>query len=200
MVPLVSPPPGIYVATGPGSLTSWFLNALCPALAGGARLFWIDAGNSFNAYGAGYASRSLGADPRTVLSRISLARPFNLFQLATMVSRKAPALWRGEPIVLSDPFPMLYDEDVPIAEARRVFVSVLEGMRALPAVWMLLVVARRAPPGRDGWFQELAGRARGLASLQACGLEKTYGPNAVDHRADFASRGRGLEALPPRPS
>jgi len=153
-------PPGIYVATGPRSLPSCFLRALCPALKRGARLFWLDAGNSFDAYGASRAARALGLDPRAALRQVSIARPFNLFQLETMVRSKLPAKWRGEPVVLSDPLPMLYDEDVPFREARRVFCSVLAGMRALPAAWMVLAVDCRAPAGRERWLEEIVRLAK----------------------------------------
>lgn len=167
MVSVERPLPGVYVATGPNLLPSWFLSALCPALKHGTRIFWIDAGNRFNAYGASYACRGMGWDPRPVLANINLARPFNLFQLATMVRRKVPAIWRGEPVVVSDLFPLLYDEDVPAAEARRVFADVLDGLNALPAVWMILAVDRQAPAERIGWFPELARQAGGQARLEA---------------------------------
>ena len=169
MLPVDRPAPGLYVATGPGLLPAWFLSALCPALAHGARLFWVDAGNSFNAYGAGYAARALGCDPKAVLRRISLARPFNLFQLETMICRKLPAQWRGEPIVVADPFPMLYDEDVALKDARRVLSNVLRAMMELPAVWMILSVDRRPPRGREPWSRELLAQARGVAGLRALG-------------------------------
>ena len=169
MVPVDHPGPGLYVATGPRLLPAWFLSALCPALAHGTRLFWIDAGNSFDAYGAGYAARALGRDPKAVLRQVSLARPFNLFQLETMVCRKLPAQWRGEPVVVADPFPMLYDEDVAIHDARRVLTTVMSGMKALPAIWMILSVERQAPRGRERWPQELIAQASGVAGLRASG-------------------------------
>ena len=169
MVPADHPAPGLYVASGPGLLPAWFLSALCPALAHGTRLFWIDAGNSFDAYGAGYAARALGCDAKSVLRRVSLARPFNLFQLETMVCRKLRAQWRGEPVVMADPFPMLYDEDVDIRDARRVLTNVISGMKALPAIWMILNVERQAPQGRERWPQELISQARGVAGLRPLG-------------------------------
>ena len=159
-------PPGVYVALGPVNLPSWFLCALCPVLAMGRQVFWLDAGNRFDVHGASYAARSLGFDPRPLLARVRLARPFNLFQLETMVRRRLPDLWRGEPVVLADPFPMFYDEDVPLAEARRVARSVLEGMRLLPAPWLVLAVDRPAPKGREGWLGEMIRLAASVATLE----------------------------------
>ena len=142
---------------------------MCPALARQTGVFWIDAGNSFDAYGAAYAARALGREPASVLRQVRLARPFNLYQLETMILKKLPGERRNEPVVVSDPFAPLYDEDVPAAEARRVFSGVLEGMRSLPAIWLVLAVERPAPEGRQGWPAELARRASGSAFLRPSG-------------------------------
>jgi hypothetical protein len=179
--------PGRYVVSGPRDLTGRFLITLCPALLRGARVLWLDAGNSFNAYGLGYASRFFGANARTALSRVDLARPFNLYQLETMVKVKVPERWRGEPIVIADPMPLFYDEDVPVAAARRVLTRVLEGMEALPAVWLVLTTDREPPEGREGWEELLSKRAQGAMRF--------YGPNAADDRAEPSGGRSGLEAL-----
>ncbi len=179
--------PGRYSVSGPRDLTGRFLTALCPALLAGARVLWLDAGNSFNAYGLGYATRFFGANARAALARVELARPFNLYQLETMVKVKVPERWRGEPIVIADPMPLFYDEDVPVAAARRVLTRVLEGMSAVPAVWLVLTTDREAPAGREGWED--------LLSKNAHGAMRFYGSNVADDRAD-ASGGRGsVEAV-----
>ncbi len=180
-------PEGRYVVSGPRDLTGRFLTALCPALLNGMRVLWLDAGNSFNAYGLGYASRFFGTDSRAALAHVDLARPFNLYQLETMVKVKVPQRWRGEPIVISDPMPLFYDEDVPIAAARRVFTHILEAMTALPAVWLVLAVDRQPPKGREGWEEQLSRCARGEMRF--------YGTNTSDDSSDAASRRRGLETL-----
>jgi len=163
------PAPGLYLARGPRAMPAWFLSAFVPALAGGGTVFWLDAGNCFDAHGASYSSRRAELDPRRILSRVSLARPFNLFQLETMVLKKLPALWRGEPIVVSDPMPLFYDEDVPAAEARRVLERVRAGMEALPAAWLLLAVEHPAPAGRERWLEDWTRGARARARLRRRG-------------------------------
>ncbi|NNN05335.1 MAG: hypothetical protein HKL90_05495 [Elusimicrobia bacterium] len=179
--------PGHYVVSGPRELPARFLTALCPTLLRGARVLWLDAGNSFNAYGLGYAARFCGADARAALARVELARPFNLYQLETMVKVKVPERWRGEPVVIADPMPLFYDEDVPEAAARRVLTRVLEGMAALPAVWLVLAVDRPAPAGRESWQRHMISCAQGEMRF--------YGQDIADDRAD-APGGRGsVEAL-----
>ena len=179
LVPADPPAPGLYLAAGPRLLPSWFLSALLPALGRGGRVFWIDAGNDFNAYGASYAARSLGYDPKPLLARVSLARPFNLYQLRTMVCGTLPKAWRGEPVVVSDPMGLFYDEDVPAADAKRVFDGFLRGMKSLAAVWLVLSVERKAPEGRAAWAGELARQAQGAANLRPAGpawlLERARG-------------------------
>ncbi len=186
-LPVEKLPPGTYVASGPGDLTGRTLTALCPALVRGARVLWLDANNGFNAYGAGYATRCLGADARAALANVSLARPFNLYQLETMVKVKVPEAWRGEPVVIADPMPLFYEADVPAAAARRVLTRVLEGMALLPAPWIVLMKDREAPPERLGWENEFTRHAKGFMRF--------YGTNFADDRADVPGRGRSLEAL-----
>ncbi len=179
--------PGRYAVSGPRDLCGRFLTALCPALLRGMGVLWLDAGNSFNAYGLGYAARFCGADARAALARVALARPFNLYQLETMVKVKVPERWRGEPVVIADPLPLFYDEDVPAAAARRVLARVLEGMALLPAAWVVLAADRAAPAGREGW-DELWGRG-------ARGATRFYGPNSADDRAEPSGGRERLEAF-----
>ncbi|MDD5629692.1 MAG: hypothetical protein PHU21_11545 [Elusimicrobia bacterium] len=161
---------GVYTALGDRLLPSWFLRSLVPALGQGLRVFWIDAGNSFDAYGLGRSARASGLDPGRVLSRIQLARPFNVFQLQTMVRTRLPALWRGEPVVLSDPLGPFYDEDLSDAEAGRAWEGLRAGLRGLGAAWLVLAVLRRRPEGRRDVLQALVESSDRLARLGPEGL------------------------------
>jgi hypothetical protein len=184
---LVDLKPGRYVVSGPGDVPGRFLTALCPALLTGGRVLWLDANNDFNAHGAGYATRCLGADARAALANIQLARPFNLYQLETMIKVKVPERWRGEPVVIADPMPLFYDADVPAAAARRVLARVLEGMALLPAAWIVLMRDRAAPDGRLRWEEEFTRRAAGFTRF--------YGTNISDDRADAPGGRAGLEII-----
>lgn len=173
-----------YLIEGATDLPAQFLAAIMPALARGERVLWIDPGNRFNAHHGAYAARALGVDPRPALSRVRLARPFNLFQLDTIVRRKAPDLWRGEPIVISDPLPLFHDPDVPTAQSRKIFLSVLDGINALDAPWIVLSIARAEPADRAGWFSDWR---------RLC-----HGTNFTDDRRELAGGGGLLEAFSPR--
>ncbi|MFH1723871.1 MAG: hypothetical protein ABII00_04530 [Elusimicrobiota bacterium] len=155
----------VHTALGSSWLPAWFLSALAPALERGLRVYWIDAGNRFDAYGLGRAARDLGADPRRALARVRLARPFNVFQLETILRRKLPAAWRGEPVVLSDPLAPFLDEDLPRAQVRRMLPRVLGCLGRLPALWMVLAVERKAPKERACVLDSLIRRSDRLLRL-----------------------------------
>lgn len=159
------PRPGIYLATGPSLLPAWFLRALGPGLGRGAGIFWIDGASPFDAYGSSYAARARGLDPKALLERVLLARAFNLWQLETMVCRKVPGRWRGEPVVVADPLPLFYDEDVSFQDVRAAWGRVIAGMKALPAVWMVLAVERAEPKGREALLNEIRREASAVARL-----------------------------------
>jgi hypothetical protein len=161
--------PGNYFISGPRELPSWFLRAVSAGLARGGKILWLDAGNGFDAYGVSYFARAAGWDPKDILRRVELARPFNLYQLETMVTKKVPARWRGEPVVIADPMPLFYDEDVPVKEARDVLRRTAAGMERLAAAWIVLAPERKAPEGREGWTEIFARGARGRAVLGAEG-------------------------------
>ncbi|MBI5208866.1 MAG: hypothetical protein HY927_02705 [Elusimicrobia bacterium] len=169
-MPAGRPDPGIYAVSGPRELAPRLLRGLIPSLAAGLEVFWVDAGNSFDAYGFGYACRAAGLDPRPLLGRIRLSRPFNLFQLETIVSRKLPDLWRGEPVVLADPFALLHGEEAPARDAERLWPVMLEAMRRSPVAWMVLAVARPPAEGRRDLRVPLERCARVTARLP-CGEE-----------------------------
>lgn len=166
MLPTVPPAPGIYLAMGARVLPSWFLSALAPALAQGTEIFWIDGASPYDALGLSHTARVLGYDPVEVLEQVHLARAFNLWQLEIMVCKNLPLRWNGQPVVIADPLSFFYDEDVPAGEAHGVMRRVVDGMRRLPAVWIVLEVDKAAPSGREGIRRELARPATSTVRLE----------------------------------
>jgi len=192
--------PGKYFISGERELPSWFLRAVSEGLARGGRILWLDAGNGFDAYGVSYFARAAGWDPLQILRRVELARPFNLYQLETMVTKKVPARWRGEPVVIADPMPLFYDEDVPAKEARQILARTAAGMDALAAAWIVLAPERKAPEGRESWTEIFARGARGRAELNArgelfCGAPRILRDEDRDQRPwSGSSRGGMIES------
>jgi len=156
---------GMHTILGPRALSSWLLCELCAALGEGMRMCWIDAGNRFDAYGLSRTARALGFEPRAVLSRVRLARPFNIFQLETMLLRTLPKARLGEPVVIADPLAPFCDPDLPDADARRVLPRVLEGIRELGGPRVVLAVIREAPPGRGNLLEGIVRHSSGLSLL-----------------------------------
>lgn len=156
--------PGIHILRGPRFLPDWTLRELCPHLARGARVAWIDAGNRFDAYGLAKAALSLGVNPQRVLSRVQLARPFNAFQLVTMLVRKIQVL--GLPVVLSDALGLFYDEELPLEEARRAFQSFLECLPGTGLPLLCLLPDHRASPERDFFAEEFMTRGKDVLTLE----------------------------------
>jgi hypothetical protein len=155
ITPEVPPSTGLHTIVGSSWLPAWFLSELAPTLQRGTHLHWIDVGNRFDAYGFSRTARDLGISPQRALAQIQLARPFNAYQLETMLREKIPASWKGQPIVLSDPMAPFLDEDLPIAEARELMRRTLAAMRRLPALWLILAVERKMAPERERLFEEL---------------------------------------------
>ena len=165
----------VHTVLGSSWLPAWFLCALCPALERGLSVAWIDAGNRFDAYGLGRTARDRGADPRRVLNRVRLARPFNAFQLEAMLLKGLPDAWRGEPLVLSDPLALLYDEELPEEEARRIAPRLARALKGLPAPCVMLTVERQAPSSRAA-----LGEAVLAASDRVVSLAERDGPLTLE--------------------
>ncbi|MDE2290721.1 MAG: hypothetical protein KGL53_01455 [Elusimicrobia bacterium] len=150
---------------GSSWLPAWFLSALCPALERGLTVRWIDAGNRFDAYGLGRTARDSGADPRRVLKAVRLARPFNAFQLETLLTRGLGEAGACDPVVLADPLALLYDEELPEAEARRAAPRLKRALRALASPCVMLAVARQASPARVELGEEVLSAAESVVRL-----------------------------------
>lgn len=156
--------PGIHILRGPRFLPAWALRELCPHLIRGARVAWIDAGNRFDAYGLAKAALALGAVPQRVLSRVQLARPFNAFQLVTMLAWKVRAL--GLPVVLSDALGLFYDDELPLEEARRAFQSFLACLPETGGPLLCLLPEHRVTPERNFFTAEFLKRGKDVLTLE----------------------------------
>ncbi len=154
---------GLHLFIGSRLLPAWTLAALCPLLTGDNGVFWIEGRHGFDAHALGKMARARGLDPKGVLSRVQLARPFSAFQIEALVTKKLPALAPSRPVILSDPLSLFYDEELPEKDARRTFAGFLDGLKALAVPVLGLVVERESP--RRKFLDELLGISRGTARL-----------------------------------
>ena len=164
-VPAAPRTAGLHLVIGSRLLPAWMLASLCPLLTGDNSVFWIEGRHGFDAHALGKMARARGMDPRNVLSRVQLARPFSAFQMETLITKKLPAATRPpfRPVILSDPLSLFYDEELPEKDARRTFSGFLDGLKNLSVPVLGLVVERESP--RRRFLDELLKISRGTARL-----------------------------------
>ena len=178
----LAPPPGKMAALfGPGA-TRLALRAAAAPLLAGEPVVAVDGGNRFDPYEVVRAERALGGSGRAALSRLLVSRAFTCHQMEALLSRRLPAALARERarIALVLGLPETFgDEDVPYAEACRVFRGCLSALRRLSREGTRVVLAgewggtllpsagrrRECPPERAGFHRYLARTADPLLLL-----------------------------------
>jgi hypothetical protein len=139
---------------GPGACRL-ALRALARPLLSGEAVVAVDGGNRFDPYEVARAERALGGSGREALSRLLVSRAFTCHQLEALLASRLPgALARsGARVVLVLGLPETFaDEDVPYAEACRVFRGCLSALRRLSREGTRVVVAGDRIPPRQPEF------------------------------------------------
>jgi hypothetical protein len=130
----LAPPPGKLAGIlGPGACRL-ALRALARPLLSGEAVVAVDGGNRFDPYEVARAERAQGGSGREALSRLLVSRAFTCHQLEALLAHRLPgALVRSRArIALVLGLPEAFaDEDVPYAEACRVFQGCLSALRRL---------------------------------------------------------------------
>ncbi len=112
-------------------------------VARGLRVFVVDAANRFDPYQLAREGRKRGLRPEQVLSRVWVARAFTCHQLVQLVQESLPVELAGVEkalVILLGPCSLFYDEQVPLAERRRLFRSLMGGLAQIKqqaALWFL---------------------------------------------------------------
>ncbi len=112
-------------------------------VARGLRVFVLDAANRFDPYQLAREGRKRGLRPEQVLSRVWVARAFTCHQLVQLVQDSLPAQLAGVEnalVILLGPCSLFYDEQVPLAERRRLFRSLMGNLGRIKkqaALWFL---------------------------------------------------------------
>jgi hypothetical protein len=91
---------------------------------------FVDGGNSFNPYTLSRITKSFGAEPRKVLSRIHVARAFTEYQMQALIDGLQEAVEQWNPAVLSISYlPSLFSG----SDGIRLFEPLLEQLKLLTA-------------------------------------------------------------------
>jgi hypothetical protein len=109
----------------------------------GLRVLVVDAANRFDPYQLAREGRKRGFRPEQILSRVWVARAFTCHQLVQLVQESLPRELAGVDqalVIVLGPCSLFYDEQVPLAERRRLFRSLMTSLTRIKqqaALWFL---------------------------------------------------------------
>ena len=107
----------------------------------------LDGGNQFNAYNVARSIRRYTSDMEAALARIHLARAFTCYQVETLISGAAMQVQPASVTLILDMLSTFNDENVPLAERRRLLERCRLAMRTIARQSVLLVGLRPPHPG-----------------------------------------------------
>ncbi len=134
------------------------LFALCAGLAQRGPVLVLDGNNCFDAYRVASLLRQYNADVSASLKRLRVARAFTCYQMASLIHTarlQCAARALPEPVFLLDFLVMFQDEDIPLAERRRILSDCLPDLSGVAQAAPLLVCTR---PGENPDLLEILTR------------------------------------------
>lgn len=166
------------------------------------RLFWIDSGNSFDAYHVARSAARKGLDPKRVLRAIQVARPFTAYQFQQMLEKipqpamgtsSAPINWTPL-VIVSDLMGLFYDSEIPEHDAHRSFHRFVSGLMHLQdrAVILGLLHDEAVPPSRKAFLPRIMNMAKPVLSTPKINighLPPRFVPNYLDVATRMAANG-----------
>lgn len=151
-IPLPQPLSGLVLFTGDESVLPLSQLLCLQYLGRGEPVVLVDGANAFNPYLLSDAARAQGLDHHGVLDAVHLSRVYTCHQLeALLTEHLQPAIASFHPgavlcLGLLDP---LYDEDVPVTEASRIFRRLASAITAVaPRLPLLAACPDPAGAGR----------------------------------------------------
>ncbi len=168
---------GLVLLYGSQAVLTYSLRAIASLLASGQHVVFIDSANAFNPFLIAEVATRLNRPPEELLDRIHVSRTFTVHQLEALISERiAEALktYASRVLVASGFLDNLYDEDVELREARRIFRKTTAHLRALADAGSLVLVVCPDPPvrlrDRDGLLDALMAMADKVIKLDASTL------------------------------
>ncbi|MCX5890175.1 MAG: hypothetical protein NTY36_12055 [Deltaproteobacteria bacterium] len=112
----------------------------------GTPVLVVDAANRFDPYGLVREARARGLARQVVLARVRVTRAFTCHQLVRLVAEiLPPALEPGCLVLLLGPVSLFYDEQVPLAERRRLFRDLTQLLGRIKSQAALLLLQPLMP-------------------------------------------------------
>jgi hypothetical protein len=153
-------------------------------VARGLRVLVLDGANRFDPYQLAREGRQRGLRPEEVLSRVWIARAFTCHQLVQLVQEGLPAQLAGVEralVIVLGPCTLFYDEQVPLAERRRLFRALMGGLaRIKPRAALWFLQPNLPPQVANQHFGRLLARLADRVIRVGAGEGDVHQP--VDHR------------------
>ncbi|HET8998805.1 MAG TPA: hypothetical protein VFP86_04090 [bacterium] len=131
-IPLPQPLSGLVLFTGHESVLPLSQLLCLQYLSRGEPIVLVDGANAFNPYLLSDAARAQGLDHQRVLDAVHLSRVYTCHQLEALLTehlQPAIAAFRPSAVLCLGLLDPLYDEDVPAAEAARIFRRLASAIR-----------------------------------------------------------------------
>ncbi len=117
-------------------------------VARGAKVLVVDAACAFDPYRLVREARAAGLAPRYTLARVQVARAFTSHQLVRLLEEELiRRLEPGSLVLVLGPVSLFYDEQVPLAERRRLFEKMVAALTVIKAKNSLLLIQPYLPRG-----------------------------------------------------
>ena len=168
---------GLVMLYGDHAVLAYSLRAVASLLARGEHVVFIDSANAFNPFLISEVATGWDRRPEELLDRIHVSRTVTVHQLEALISEgvsEALTTYASRVLVASGFLDNLYDDDVELREAWRVFRKATAHLRALADAGVLVLVVCPAPAARlrdrDGLLDALITEADKVIRLETSTL------------------------------
>jgi hypothetical protein len=162
-------------------------------VARGGRVRVVDAANYFDPYNLVREGRERGLDPQSLLAKVQVARAFTCHQLVRLCQEELSGHLESGSLVLGlGPVNLFYDEQVPLAERRRLFRELVRTLAGVKTKAPLLVL-QPSLPGRA--TNRHFGRML-MPIMDYLAEVKSHGKNSHSLQADLGEGAGALAEVP----
>jgi hypothetical protein len=190
---------GLVLLYGDHAVLAYSLRAVASLLASGQHVVFIDSANAFNPFLISEVATGWGRRPEELLDHIHVSRTVTVHQLEALISEgvsEALTTYTSRVLVASGFLDNLYDEDVELREAWRVFRKATAHLRALADAGVLVLVVCPAPAARlrdrDGLLDALITEADKVIRLETSTLYLEKSVRATDAFSRSGTRARSI--------